>query len=84
MSIDLSAEKNFIKGLQVNGDLIVTGKLFMCRKIEECPEELINTTNENIVFNDTVTFTGDLFIHPSGQFVVTGQIKSNGFMNTFK
>lgn len=84
MSIDLNASKNYINGLIVNGNLIVEGKLYLCRKISECPQELLNTTNNNIVYNSNTTFKGDLFIHPNNTFKITGNIKSNGFMNTFK
>ena len=84
MTIDLNADKNYINGLEVQGNLIVEGKLYLIGRIDNCPEELLNTSNQNIVYNDTVTFKGDLFIHPTGKFKIAGSIDSKGFMNVFK
>ena len=84
MTIDLNADKNYINGLEVQGNLIVEGKLYLIGRIDNCPEELLNTSNQNIVYNDTVTFKGDLFIHLTGKFKIAGSIDSKGFMNIFK
>lgn len=84
MTIDLNADKNYINGLEVQGNLIVEGKLYLIGRIDDCPDELLNTSNINIIYNNTVTFKGDLFIHPGGQFKITGSIDSKGFLNKFK
>ena len=81
MTIDLNAAQNYINGLTVNGDLQVEGRLYLIGGIQNCPPELINTNNKNIVYNNSVIFKGDLFIHPSGEFKISGHVDSNGFMN---
>ena len=76
--IDLESN-NYINGLVVYGNLIVYGTLYTYRKIDNIPDELKNTKNNNIQYNGDVIFENDLHIHPDNVLTVSGDIISNNF-----
>jgi len=76
--IDLNLN-NYINGLVVYGNLIVYGTLYTYRKIDNIPDELKNTKNNNIQYNGDVIFENDLHIHPDNVLTVSGDIISNNF-----
>lgn len=76
--IDLDSD-NYINGLVVYGNLIVYGTLFTYRKIDNIPDELKNTKNNNIQYDGDVIFENDLHIHPENVLTVSGDIISNNF-----
>lgn len=82
-NIDLNSEIVYINGLTVNGDLIVKGTLYMARYCKFCPDAVHNTEHKDIVFDDDVTFQGDLHLAPKGKINVSGKIKSASFRNCY-
>ena len=80
-NLDLNADKNYINGLIVNGNLIIYGTLYTYRNIYDIPTELQNTLNKNIKYDSDTIFEGDLYIHPTGVLNISGDIISNKSIN---
>ena len=82
-NIDLNSEIVYINGLTVNGNLNVNGTLYMARYCKFCPDAVHNTEHKDVVFNEDVTFKGDLHLAPKGKINVSGKIKSANFRNCY-
>ena len=63
----------------INGNLNVNGTLYMARYCKFCPDAVHNTEHKDVVFNEDVTFKGDLHLAPKGKINVSGKIKSANF-----
>tara|TARA_B100000902_G_C27232049_1_gene875389 strand:- start:577 stop:831 length:255 start_codon:yes stop_codon:yes gene_type:complete len=75
-SVNLSDADVYIKGLTVNGDLKVKGILFMAHDTKNCPSELLETNNKDVIFNENTVFEGNLHVLPSSDLNITGSIVS--------
>ena len=81
--IDPSSENVYLHSLEVNGNLIVKGTIYSSQNQNNCPEELMDSTLE-IIKNEDLTLEGNLHIHPSGKFKISGRVTSSNFRSQYE
>ena len=77
MSFDFLAENNYVKSINVSGNLTVEGIIYMYFSNKKIPNEL-SITELTPVINSDLVLKGNLHVYP-GSLVVTGKIKSSKF-----
>jgi hypothetical protein len=75
-SVNLNDDNVYINGLTINGNLVVKGTLFMAHDNTDCPSELLETNNKDVVYDKDTTFEGNLHILPKSNLTISGAITS--------
>ncbi len=75
-SINLTDSEVYVNGITVNGNLKVKGILYMVHDLKSCPSELLDTNNQDVVFNEDTIFEGNLHILPKSAVNISGSITS--------
>ena len=68
--VNLADENVYINGLTITGNLVVKGTLFMAHDNTDCPSELLETNNKDVVYEKDTTFEGNLHILPPRQVLI--------------
>lgn len=81
--INLADENVYINGLTITGNLVVEGTLFMAHDNTDCPSELLETNNKDVVYEKDTTFEGNLHILPKSIVSITGTIISGDLRDRY-
>ena len=77
MSINVNADNNYVKSINVNGNLNVEGIIYVYFSKREIPDELKNTELEP-VYDQDLTLKGNLHVYP-GSVICSGKLNSGNF-----
>lgn len=81
--VNLADENVYINGLTITGNLVVEGTLFMAHDNTDCPSELLETNNKDVVYDKDTTFKGNLHILPKSNVSITGTIISGDLRDRY-
>jgi len=81
--VNLADENVYINCLTINGNLVVKGTLFMAHDNTDCPSELLETNNKDVVYDEDTTFEGNLHILPKSNVSITGTIVSGDLRDRY-
>ena len=77
MSLNVNADNNYVKSINVNGNLKVEGIIFVYFSKNKIPNELKNTELAP-VYNEDLTLKGNLHVYP-GSVICSCKLKSSNF-----
>ena len=77
MSLNVNADNNYVKSINVNGNLKVEGIIYVYFSKNKIPEELKNTELAP-VYNEDLELKGNLHVYP-GSVICSGKLKSSKF-----
>tara|TARA_Y100000385_G_C12689608_1_gene465778 strand:+ start:163 stop:408 length:246 start_codon:yes stop_codon:yes gene_type:complete len=77
MSLNVNSDNNYVKSINVTGNLNVEGVIYVYFSKNKIPDELKNTELEPI-YNTNLTLKGNLHVYP-GSVICSGKLKSGKF-----